>query len=71
MAHEEEDLPGAVPFYARNGRWIGERNKRMQRAIDPDSDMLLDPISFPRPPRRAAKSTEKTVADHMRPPQGD
>jgi hypothetical protein len=50
---------------------VEERNKRMQRAIDPDSDMLLDPISFPRPPRRAAKSTEKTVADHMRPPQGD
>jgi len=44
------------------------RNKRMQRAIDLSSDMLLDPISLALPPRRAAESTEKTVAAHIRPP---
>jgi hypothetical protein len=45
------------------------RNKRVPRAIDLHSDTLLHPTSFPRPPRRAAKSTEKTVAAHSRPPQ--
>jgi len=47
------------------------RNQRVLRASDLNSDMLPDPISVPRPPWRAAKSTEKTVAAHMRPPQSD
>jgi hypothetical protein len=44
------------------------RNKRVQRAFDLNSDMLLDPISLPLPPRRAAKSTKKTVAAQILPP---
>jgi len=42
------------------------RNQRGHRAIHSNSDMLLDPISLPRPPRLAAKSTEKTLAAHIR-----
>jgi hypothetical protein len=46
---------------------IPGRNKSMPRAIDLYSDMFLHPISPPLPPRRAAKSTEKTVAADIRP----
>ena len=48
---------------------VEERNERVLRASDLNSDMLLDPISVPRPPRHAAKSTEKTVAARIRPPR--
>jgi len=60
--------PGALRRSYSSCASRGENN-RMQRAIDLNSDMLLDPISLPLPPRRAAKSPEKTVAVHIRPPR--
>jgi hypothetical protein len=55
MAHEEESLPGAVPIYARNGRWIGGKPLRCCT----QSGLVVIP---PEPPVVVASDAERPAA---------